>query len=185
MYFIGLGTATPARRYEQRECWEALQSAELLSRLSPRSRAILRKVLLGDNGIATRYLALEPLTQAFEVTPDALQASSTSRTRSTPALWPAAPGNPRFFAQRLLPSIMMATCLREDMSGIPCRLCKHVSDFHQIAFFGREGLVNFSNILVSQFLNIFLGAPLVILANLLVLEQVFQLAIGITPDIAH
>lgn len=74
MYFIGLGTATPARRYEQRECWEALQSAELLSRLSSRSRAILRKVLLGDNGIETRYLALEPLTQAFEVTPDALQA---------------------------------------------------------------------------------------------------------------
>jgi alkylresorcinol/alkylpyrone synthase len=60
--------------YEQRECWEALQSAEQFKQLTQRSRAILRKVLLGDNGISTRHLALDPLTQAFELTPDALHA---------------------------------------------------------------------------------------------------------------
>ena len=40
--------------------------------LEPRSRAILRKVLTSDNGIATRHLALEDLNEAFDLTPDAL-----------------------------------------------------------------------------------------------------------------
>jgi len=72
MFITGLGIATPARRYAQRDCWEALQSAEPFLQLTSRSRAILKKVLLGENGIATRYLALEPLTEAFTLTPDAL-----------------------------------------------------------------------------------------------------------------
>src|SRR5437879_5039540 len=72
MFVIGLGTATPPWRYRQRECWEALQVAEQFSQLTSRSRAILKKVLLGDNGIDTRHLALEPLTEAFNLTPDAL-----------------------------------------------------------------------------------------------------------------
>src|SRR6266511_1794034 len=72
MFITGVGIATPARSYAQRECWEALQSAEPFLQLTSRSRAILKKVLLGENGIATRYLALEPLTEAFTLTPDAL-----------------------------------------------------------------------------------------------------------------
>jgi alkylresorcinol/alkylpyrone synthase len=43
-------------------------------RLNGRSRAILKKVLLGDNGIATRYLALDRLEDGYDLTPDALQA---------------------------------------------------------------------------------------------------------------
>jgi len=74
MFIVGLGTATPPKRYSQRECWEALQEAQQLSRLTNRSKAILRKVLLGDNGIATRHLALDPLSDAFDLRPDALHA---------------------------------------------------------------------------------------------------------------
>jgi alkylresorcinol/alkylpyrone synthase len=74
MFIIGLGTAVPPRAYTQRESWDALQSWSLFSELKPRSRAILKKVLGGDNGIATRHLALEPLTEAFSQTPDQLQA---------------------------------------------------------------------------------------------------------------
>jgi polyketide synthase Type III len=74
MFIIGLGTATPPRRHQQRECWEALQAAEPFTRLSNRSKAILKKVLLSDNGIATRYLALDPLGEAFDLAPDALHA---------------------------------------------------------------------------------------------------------------
>jgi alkylresorcinol/alkylpyrone synthase len=74
MFITGLGTATPPRRHHQRECWEALQVAEPFARLSNRSKAILKKVLLGDNGIATRHLALEPLSEAFDLAPDALHA---------------------------------------------------------------------------------------------------------------
>jgi len=74
MFVIGLGTAAPAHRYAQRECWEALQDSVPFLRLAPRSRAILKKILCGENGIASRHLALNPLTEAFDLTPDALQA---------------------------------------------------------------------------------------------------------------
>jgi alkylresorcinol/alkylpyrone synthase len=40
--------------------------------LTPRSRAIAKKVLLGNNGIATRHLALNSLAEAFELSPDRL-----------------------------------------------------------------------------------------------------------------
>ncbi len=74
MFFIGLGTALPATRYTQRDCWIALQAAAAFAGLGTRSRAVLKKVLLGDNGIATRHLALDDLQTAFDLTPDALQA---------------------------------------------------------------------------------------------------------------
>src|SRR5262245_30531348 len=74
MFIIGLGTATPPRRHRQRECWEALQVAEPFARLNNRSKAILKKVLLSDNGIETRHLALDPLSEAFDLAPDALHA---------------------------------------------------------------------------------------------------------------
>ncbi len=74
MFVIGLGTAAPPQRYAQRDCWDALQNSVPFTRLAPRSRAILKKVLCGENGIASRHLALDPLTEAFDLTPDALQA---------------------------------------------------------------------------------------------------------------
>ena len=83
MILIGLGIAAPAQRYAQRECWEVLQRAEPYARLAPRSRAILKKVLCGDNGIATRHLALDSLADAFNLTPDVLQARFT---KHAPAL---------------------------------------------------------------------------------------------------
>lgn len=74
MFITGLGTAAPAQRYAQRDCWEALLQSARFHQLRPRSRAILKKVLNGTNGIAKRHLALENLGQAFELTPDVLQA---------------------------------------------------------------------------------------------------------------
>lgn len=72
MHFLGLGAATPRHRYTQIDCWLTLQSSPRFAALSPRSRAILKKVLTGKNGIATRFLALESLTDAFDLNPDAL-----------------------------------------------------------------------------------------------------------------
>lgn len=72
MFIIGLGTAVPPHRYRQGQCWEVLQASEGFGQLRPRSRAILRKVLNGNNGINTRHLALEKLTDAFDLTPDTL-----------------------------------------------------------------------------------------------------------------
>jgi alkylresorcinol/alkylpyrone synthase len=72
MFITGLGTATPPQRYKQTECWEAVQAASQFPRLAPRSRAILRKVLNGNNGIETRHLAFDSLHEAFTLDPDTL-----------------------------------------------------------------------------------------------------------------
>jgi predicted naringenin-chalcone synthase len=74
MFIVGLGITAPPQRYPQRECWDALQKSAPFARLAPRSRAILQKVLCGDNGIATRHLALEPISEVFNLTPDVLLA---------------------------------------------------------------------------------------------------------------
>jgi predicted naringenin-chalcone synthase len=73
MFIVGLGTATPPQRYTQRQCWNALIASHRYLELLPRSREILEKVLTGDNGIGTRFLALDDLGQAFQETPDTLQ----------------------------------------------------------------------------------------------------------------
>ncbi len=83
MFITGLGTAAPPQRYAQKEGWEALQKSRQYQELNPRSRALLKKVLNGDNGIATRHLALENLEEAFELTPAVLHARFA---RHAPAL---------------------------------------------------------------------------------------------------
>jgi len=74
MVIQGLGTAAPSHRYTQKECWEAAQDIERFQQLEPRSRAIIKKVLTGNNGISTRHLVLDDISQAFELNPDALHA---------------------------------------------------------------------------------------------------------------
>ena len=110
MFVIGLGTAAPPRCYAQRECWDALQNSEPFTRLAQRSRAILKKVLCGDNGITSRHLALDPLTEAFDLTPDALQARFA---KHAPALAAEA-------AQRALQD---AGCAPSDMDAVLISTC--------------------------------------------------------------
>ncbi len=74
MFMTGIGTAAPARRYPQTACWEALRSAPQFGGLGPRGQALLKKVLLGANGITARRLALDPLSEVFDLRPDALHA---------------------------------------------------------------------------------------------------------------
>ena len=111
MFFIGLGTAAPP---------PALRPARMLGRsaplgrhfaqLKPRSHAILKKVLCGDNGIAARHLALEPLAEVFDRTPDALQARFA---RHAPALAAEA-------ARRALKD---AGCAPDEMDAVLISTC--------------------------------------------------------------
>jgi polyketide synthase Type III len=110
MFFIGLGTTAPSQCYGQQECWEALQNSKPFARLKPRSRAILKKVLAGSNGIATRHLALNPLTEVFDLTPDALQARFASHA---PALAVEA-------AQRAMKD---AGCTANDIDAVLISTC--------------------------------------------------------------
>jgi alkylresorcinol/alkylpyrone synthase len=78
MFIIGLGTAVPPHRHAQRDGWDAVQQWPKFSQLKPRSKAILKKVLCGDNGIEARHLALPSLAEVFDSTPDFLQAHFTT-----------------------------------------------------------------------------------------------------------
>ena len=115
MFFNGLGTAAPAPRYTQRESWEALKASAHFGRLLPRSHAILRKVLCGDNGIAARHLALDPITEVFELTPDALHARFA---RHAPALAVAAAG--RALADADVPAGEIDALLISTCTGYLC-----------------------------------------------------------------
>lgn len=110
MFFIGLGTAVPPRQFAQLECLEAFQRAPQYSRLNSRSQAVLRKVLSGHNGITTRHFAVEKLTDAFALNPDALH---TRFSQHAPAL--AAQAAERALADaRIAPeeidAVIISTC---------------------------------------------------------------------------
>lgn len=110
MFIIGLGTAAPPQRYAQRDSWDALRHWPQFSQLQPRSHAILKKVLCGENGIAARHLALDPLAEVFNRTPDVLQARFA---RHAPALATEA-------ARRALNG---AGCAPEEMDAILISTC--------------------------------------------------------------
>ena len=73
MFILGLGTAVPAARYSQVECWEALCASPRFPAISGPARALLQRVLCGDSGVRTRHLALDSVEEAFEIDPDVLE----------------------------------------------------------------------------------------------------------------
>ncbi|MDB5744882.1 MAG: Chalcone and stilbene synthase domain protein [Polaromonas sp.] len=72
MFFLGIGTATPARRYTKAECLAAFQESDWFGRLDARSHWVARTVLQRDNGIEARRLALDSLADVFCIDPDTL-----------------------------------------------------------------------------------------------------------------
>src|SRR5690606_21865993 len=72
MFLGGIGTAVPPRRYDKAACREAFLASGAHDRLDARARAILDGILCQDNGIHTRQLALDPLSEAFDINPDTL-----------------------------------------------------------------------------------------------------------------
>ncbi len=72
MYLNGIGTATPPTRYTKLDCWEAFRRSEWFERLSGRTRALARAVLLGENGMEARRLAVSSLAEVFRIDPDTL-----------------------------------------------------------------------------------------------------------------
>jgi predicted naringenin-chalcone synthase len=72
MFVTGIGTASPPQRYSKVECWNAFKHSDWFSRLGPRAHAIAETVLLHDNGIESRHLALNSLNEVFVIDPDTL-----------------------------------------------------------------------------------------------------------------
>src|SRR5262245_22042018 len=72
MFIQGIGTATPQKRYTQLECWKVLEPSKEYHVMSPRSRALMRKILTGNSGVQSRHLALNSLEEVFHINPDIL-----------------------------------------------------------------------------------------------------------------
>jgi alkylresorcinol/alkylpyrone synthase len=72
MFFIGLGTANPPRRYTQREFWEAFRTSPLYPKLTRRNQVLAESVLCGNNGIETRHLAIASMEEGYAITPDVM-----------------------------------------------------------------------------------------------------------------
>jgi len=73
MFITGVGTAAPQQRYAQQDCWAVLRQSRRYQEFDGRARALLKKVLNGNNGTSTRHLALDDLEEAFDIRPDVLQ----------------------------------------------------------------------------------------------------------------
>jgi predicted naringenin-chalcone synthase len=62
MYLESLASAFPPHVFTQEECLEVMKSSEAVSRLKPRSQALLGKILSGNSGIDQRHFAVaDPL----------------------------------------------------------------------------------------------------------------------------
>ncbi len=74
MFLNGIGTAVPAKSYSKLDCWNAFADSEWYARLGPRAHAVTSAVLLRDNGIERRHLAIDSLAEVFQIEPDVLNA---------------------------------------------------------------------------------------------------------------
>ena len=67
MFVNGIGTAVPVHRYSKAQCWEAFQASDWFRRLDARAHMIASAVLLHDNGIEWRHLAVGSLDEVFQI----------------------------------------------------------------------------------------------------------------------
>lgn len=74
MYIVGLGTAHPEWRYTKADCWESFKASPWFDRLDRRARMVTELVLSRDNGIDSRYFAVDTLDKVFSIDPDTLHA---------------------------------------------------------------------------------------------------------------
>src|SRR3546814_3810177 len=96
-------------------------------------------------------------------------------TPRAPARWPIIRGRRRRAAHRPLPS-MMTTRWRGRVIEKSYR--------HQFLFLGLDHLVDVLDALVGELLDFVAAAALVVLRDLLLLEQVLDLAHGVAADVA-
>lgn len=126
MFITGIGTALPAARFTQAECWNALRAWPGHGRLTDRSRALLRKVLQAENGIATRHVAGGGITQACSMDPDVLHQHFVEHA---PALGTAAAGRAMAAAgigPESIDALIVSTCTGYLCPGLSSYLAERL-----------------------------------------------------------
>jgi alkylresorcinol/alkylpyrone synthase len=139
MYFSGLGTATPPRRFTQRACWEAFRDTPLYAGLSRRNQMLSERILCADNGIETRSLSIDDVAEAFEIAPDAMH-----RRFATHAPRLAAEAASDAFADAgigaaAIDGIVVSTCTGYLCPGLTSYLIERLGLRHDVVAFDLVG----------------------------------------------
>jgi polyketide synthase Type III len=67
MYIVGIGTACPEKRYTKADCWNAFRDSPWIEKLDRKARRLAERVLMHDNGIDARRLAVDSLQEVFAI----------------------------------------------------------------------------------------------------------------------
>src|SRR3954467_7590096 len=126
--------------------------------------------------------------------PRSIAASTVRRNARVPSRWPSATGRPRDIAQRPFPSRMIAT-QRTGPAGCSSRCCFRKrssrptgraggSDLQNLFLFLLQEVVDLVRVVVGQLLHPFLGAALLVAANLALIDELLQVMHDVTADVA-
>ncbi len=110
MYLNGIGTAAPSARYTKLDCWEAFRRSEWFERLPERARALTRAILLGENGMEARRLAVSSLSEVFRIDPDTLHRRFLDTAPQLAARAGAAALDDAGLGTRDIDAIVVSTC---------------------------------------------------------------------------
>ena len=110
MFFLGIGTATPASRYTKIDCLEAFQNSDWFERLDARAHFVARTVLQRDNGIEARWLAVDSLADVFCIDPDTLYKRFLDHA-------------PALATQAAVRALKNAGCLAQDIDAVVVSTC--------------------------------------------------------------
>src|SRR5258706_5363513 len=155
---------------------------------SERRKSCMRNV---TSSFGRRQFSLENAKSVRYSTPPRMHAFTISRTASTPRRWPPTRGRKRFFAQRPLPSMMIATWRgTASAAGTVCvelsnSLTLRPSYRHQLPFLVGDQLVDVRDRLVGHLLHFVLRAHLLVLAHFGLLEERLEVRDRIAADVAH
>src|SRR5260370_12978054 len=116
--------------------------------------------------------------------PNSAAAATERRTASAPRRCPAMRGRPRDFAQRPLPSMMMATCAGGAGKGeeAPLSMDSDLKDF--LVLLGQHPIVLLDR-LVGQGLDVLVQLASLVLRGLVVFFLFFEAVESDAPNITH
>ena len=110
MFFSGIGTSTPDKRYTKAECLTAFENSEWFGRLDARAHFVARTVLQRDNGIEARRLAVNSLEEVFRIDPDTLSKRFFDHAPSLASQAGARALNDAKIAAREIDAVVISTC---------------------------------------------------------------------------
>lgn len=153
MFIQGIGTAAPVNRFTKAQCLEAFRQSDWYTRLGARGRYVAESVLQRDNGIDARRLALDSLSDAFQIDPDTL-ASRFSQHAPRLAAQAAAQALAKCHVQsEAIDAVVVSTCtgyLCPGLSGYVVELLDLRCDVQAFDLVGQGCAAAVPNLLLGR-----------------------------------